>query len=245
MSRVLLIRHAQATLSGRRHQAFSDYDRLSPLGRAQAEHLADELVSSDVVFDRVYVGPARRHRETADAVRAAFGRAERPWPEEVVHDGFAEHDGAALVQRALEAPDFDDRLRELQSLADVADERERLRLYFRAFRHVLRRWARAELPPSVDGGVRWTDFRTRVEQGVQEVLASVEPGGRAAVFTSGGPVGAAVAWCLGLGDEAALELAWTLQNATLTEIVRRGGRTTLERFNAQPRISASALHTHV
>jgi broad specificity phosphatase PhoE len=245
MSRVVLIRHAQATLSGKRHQAFSDYDRLSPLGRTQADHLAEELVSSGVGFDRVYVGPSRRHRETAEAVRAAFERAGRPWPGEIAHEGFAEHDGASVVQRALDTPDFDDRLVELRARSDEATESERLKIYFRAFRHVLRRWAREELPDSVDGGESWADFRARVRRGVEDVLASVEPRGRAAVFTSGGPVGSAVAWCLELGDEAALELAWTLQNATLTELVRRNGRTTLERFNAQPRISASDLHTYV
>lgn len=245
MSRLVLIRHAQATLSGTRHQAFSDYDRLSPLGVTQAEHLAEELVASGVGFDRIFVGPSRRHSQTVDAVRAAFERAGRGWPEEETLDAFAEHDGASVVQRALEAPDFDPSLVRLRERSEEAGEADRLRIYFEAFRHVLRRWSRGDLPGALNGGESWADFRARVERGVERVFASMEPGGRAAVFTSGGPIGSAVAWCLGLDDEAALELAWVLQNATLTELVRRGDRTTLERFNAQPRIAASDLHTYV
>jgi len=245
MSRLVLIRHAQATLSGERNRAFSDYDRLSPLGVTQADHLGMEFVAAGLRFDRVFVGPSQRHRETAAAVRSAFTEAKRPWPEEVTLEAFGEHEGAAVVQRALEAPDFDERLLRLRERSEHADERERLRIYFQAFRHVLRRWAREDLPPSIDGGESWASFRDRVARGVERVFATVEPSGRAAVFTSGGPVGCAVAGCLGLGDEAALEFAWALQNATVTELVRRDGRTALERFNAQPRIAASELHTYV
>jgi broad specificity phosphatase PhoE len=245
MSRLVLVRHAQASLSDKRDQAFSDYDRLSPLGMTQAQRLAEEFVASGALFDHVVVGPSRRHRQTADAVRTAYEAAGRPWPEETVHEGFAEHEGASVVQRALAAPDFDDALVTIRHRIEEAHDAERLRVYFEAFRRVLRLWARGALPDDVDTGERWADFRTRVERAVDSVMGSIEPGGRAVVFTSGGPVGSAVAWALGLDDDSALDLAWTLQNATVTEIVRRDGRVALERYNAQPSLAAVDLHTYV
>jgi broad specificity phosphatase PhoE len=77
------------------------------------------------------------------------------------------------------------------------------------------------------------------------MLAGPEVARTTAVFTSGGPIGSTVAWALGLGDQAALELGWALQNATVTELVQREGRVWLKSFNAHPRIGSAELHTHV
>jgi hypothetical protein len=65
------------------------------------------------------------------------------------------------------------------------------------------------------------------------------------IFTSGGPVGSTVAHALGLGDEQALELAWMVENATVTELLFSGGRTSLKSFNAQPRLGATEMITGV
>jgi hypothetical protein len=65
------------------------------------------------------------------------------------------------------------------------------------------------------------------------------------VFTSAGPIGATVAWALGLGDEAALELAWMVDNATLTELLFDADRVSLKSFNVQPRVGSAELHTYV
>jgi broad specificity phosphatase PhoE len=246
MSRLLMIRHAQATLSAEPNRAFGDYDRLSDLGLRQAEHLGEELAASGTVFDRVRVGPARRHRQTADAVASVYERLGLPWPEVETVEELAEHQGASVVERALERPDHDEellRLREATIVAESADAR--LRLYFQAFRRVTLQWAQGSLPPSLDGQEDWRSFRARVEVGVGRMLAGPEVARTTAVFTSGGPIGSTVAWALGLGDQAALELAWTLQNATVTELVQREGRVWLKSFNAHPRIGSAELHTHV
>jgi broad specificity phosphatase PhoE len=109
---------------------------------------------------------------------------------------------------------------------------------------VTRLWARGELP---DGLVEepWQAFRARVERGVRQILAEAGRGTTVAAFTSGGPIGSTVARVLGLDDERALELAWTVENATLTELLFTEGRVSLKSFNAQPRIGAPELVTYV
>lgn len=246
MSRLILVRHAQATLSRDPTQAFQDYDRLSPLGVRQANHLGEELVSSGAVFDRVFVGPATRHRQTADAVAAAYARLTVPWPEPVTVEELGEHQGARVVQLALEEPDYDEELVRLRAQeADATETDEQTRAYLRAFRHVTRQWVRGELPPALVVEETWQIFRARVKLGIRAILDGAGRGDTVGVFTSGGPIGSTVASVLGLGDEDALEFAWVVDNATLTECLFSGARVSLKSFNVQPRVGSAEFYTHV
>ena len=80
---------------------------------------------------------------------------------------------------------------------------------------------------------------------MRRVFDEAGKGSSVAVFTSGGPIGSTVAWALGLGDEQALEIAWMVENATITELLFSEGRASLKSFNVQPRLSARELITHV
>ena len=259
MSRLILVRHAQASFSPDPARAFEDYDRLSELGHQQAEALGDELVGAGITFDRVYTGPAARQRQTADAVATVYARHGRRWPGLLTSAALAEHDGATVVRRALAEPRYEEeRLRlgialeaaEMRGGSVSADAREAAarvdptRAYFTVFQRVTREWARGELPGSLEEE-SWQDFRARVQAGIRQIIAESGRGATVAAFTSGGPIGSTVAHVLGLGDEAAIELAWTVENATLTELLFTERRISLKSFNAQPRIGAPELVTYV
>lgn len=246
MSRLLLIRHAQASFDAHPDRAFVNYDRLSELGRHQSRALGEELASGGVVFDRVFSGPLERQRETAEETAASFARLGAPWPgiQEVAE--LAEHQGARVVQHALSTePEHEESLQQLFSTPrEDGRHPDVMRTYFRVFRQVTRRWARGEIsPPGVDES--WSAFRSRVEAGMQRVLEESGRGVTVGVFTSGGPVGSTVARALGLDDERALELAWMVQNATITELLFSEDGLALKSFNVQPRIGARHLITGV
>ncbi len=245
MSRLILIRHAQASFSSHPQRAFQDYDRLSELGRRQAEALGDELAAADVSFDRVYSGPAARHRETAEGVATAFGRLARAWPEPITVDELGEHQGARIVRAALDLPEYEEVRTQLDAgIGEGAVDPTLRRAYLIVFRRVTRQWARGELPfPTEEES--WASFRARVEAGMGRILSEAGKGATVGVFTSGGPIGSTVAWALGLRDEQALELAWMVENTTLTELLFSEGRVSLKSFNVQPRLSARELITHV
>jgi broad specificity phosphatase PhoE len=247
MSRLLLIRHGQASFSAHPERAFEDYDRLSDLGRRQAIALGDELVSGGVLFDRVYSGPLVRQRETADGVAAAYERRSKPWPGVVELEEMAEHEGSRVVRHALSTePEHEEALARLLGPGTGGDgeEVELMRTYFTVFRRVTRRWARGEIAPP-DVSESWRAFRARVDFGVRRIVAEAGRGVTVGVFTSGGPVGSTVAAALGLGDEQALELAWMVQNATVTELLFSDGHMSLKSFNVQPRLGAPEMMTGV
>lgn len=247
MSRLLLVRHGQASFDAHPERAFEDYDRLSELGKRQSRALGQELVAGGIAFDRVYAGPLVRQRETAEEVGRVYEEQGRAWPgiEEVPE--LAEHEGSRVVRHALSTEaEHEEALRRLRAPTTgvEGEEVELMRTYFTVFREVTRKWARGEVAaPGVEES--WRSFRARVEAGVRRIIREAGRGVTVGVFTSGGPVGSTVAWALGLGDEQALDLAWMVDNATVTEILFSGDQVSLKSFNVQPRIGAAELITGV
>ena len=59
---MVLVRHAQASLFE------ADYDQLSQRGQKQACLLGQHFARQGLTFDEVYIGPRRRHVQTANLV---------------------------------------------------------------------------------------------------------------------------------------------------------------------------------
>ena len=118
------------------------------------------------------------------------------------------------------------------------------RAFFSFFRSVTRKWARRELPEELVKE-SWQDFRERGGTSVGKGFQALQESATMGVFTSGGPIGSTVASVLGLTDEQALELAWVVQNATLTELLFREGLASLKSFNVLPRLGSPELSTYV
>src|ERR1700746_3762202 len=69
MGVLLLVRHGQASLGT------ADYDRLSDIGRRQAQVTGARLARTDLGIDRMVCGGLTRQRDTAQALLDALG-----WP---------------------------------------------------------------------------------------------------------------------------------------------------------------------
>src|SRR5947209_7842624 len=95
MSILTLVRHGQASYMS------EDYDKLSPLGERQARKLGQYLVHHQIVFDRVFLGPATRHFRTMELVAEAFLAAGLPWPEPVVLNKLDEFDAFLMMKRVV------------------------------------------------------------------------------------------------------------------------------------------------
>ncbi|MBN2437321.1 MAG: histidine phosphatase family protein, partial [Deltaproteobacteria bacterium] len=77
----------------------------------------------------------------------------------------------------------------------------------------------------------WKEFRERVANGLKRVIAENGRGRTILLFTSGGPISAALQTALGLSDEETLRTAWQIVNGSVTKFLYNGEHISLASFN--------------
>jgi broad specificity phosphatase PhoE len=237
MSLLFLVRHGQASFHG------DDYDQLSARGMEQSRQLGLYWTGLNLIFDHVYVGPRRRHRQTLDAVAAVYRERGLSWPEPVKLPELDEHCGQDVLSRSL--PDLiqrDPAIREMKEKLRK-DSPTAQRDYLRLFQKVTRMWVRREL--SLHDLEAWHEFRGRVNRGLAKITGAAGSKKKVAAFSSGGPVAAALGFALNLDDEKTLELSWVVRNAACTEFLFSRGRFSLVTFNAVPHLTDAHLLTFI
>ncbi len=238
MSRLILVRHGQASFLER------NYDKLSPKGEQQSRLLGEYWAGHKIHFDRVYSGPRVRQRETARIVGEAYKKAGVAWPEPVVLDAFDEFQAEAVMERCLpELIEKDDHIRSLHQEFQNASGREaQFKTFQRIFEVVISRWAGGEI--TLTEIEPWADFCARVQGGLAQLSSNGSRGSQIAVFSSGGPVGVALQRALGLSTEATLKAAWMVRNCAYNEFLFSSGRFTLNSYNASPHLSDPGFITY-
>ena len=235
MSSVVFVRHAQASLFG------ADYDQLSVLGQSQARFLGKYLASLDHGFDEVYIGPRRRHRQTAELV---FEQVEGKPPEWVELPQLDEHQVDRLATQHVEklARVFPEVCKLHVDFRGSTIQLERQRSFARLFESIAGLWlaGRCELY----GTESWSDFTTRVNEGIDIMLRRVESGRRVLVFTSAGTIGVALRRALCCPDDVALGLGWRMWNCSLTRFMFSGDRFSLDQFNSMPHMLDQSSWTY-
>ncbi len=238
MSRLVLVRHGQASFLE------ADYDKLSPLGETQSQLLGEHWASRDVKFDHTATGPLVRHRNTARIVAEAYRRAGVRFPEPIAVPEFNECDAERVLRQALPGLlETDEQVRALQDAAGAASTpEERSKSIQRVFEAVIGRWVSGELP--VSGAESWAEFRARINRGISAFMARCGHGATAVIFTSGGPIAAAVERALHLGPLDTLRVMWMSRNSSYSEFLFSGERFTLSAFNASPHLDGTKLITY-
>lgn len=219
----------------------ADYDHLSPLGIEQAQALGRHW-RSHTPPDAVFIGPARRHRDTARWCAEQASGDGQIWPEPEVVPGFDEHDAFNLVRAAV-AQQADDR--ELSGLAALAAApgtvREQSSAFARLFESVMARWLAGTIVlPEIE---TWIDFATRVDAATDVVLARAGKGARVVVFSSVGPIGVLIRRALATTPIDAFRSAWRLRNASITSFLFRAQELTLDELNTVPHLGDPAAWT--
>ncbi|KRE95236.1 hypothetical protein ASG76_06095 [Nocardioides sp. Soil774] len=219
MSRILLVRHGQASFGA------ADYDNLSPTGHEQSRVLGAALAVRGLAPDVVVAGEMRRHAQTASGVLEGGG-----WSCEVSLDaGWNEFD-------------------HLQVLAvhdqPTTEEGESEKAAFqRWFEEATLRWTSGDHDEAYDES--FGAFTARVRSAFDRLVASLPARGTAVVLTSGGPIAWAVASLLADGEDARTDLWLRLNPVSIntgTSTVVCGARgTTLVSFNAHDHLSPDLL----
>lgn len=211
MGQILLVRHGQASFGA------EDYDALSPLGFDQGKLLGTALAARGIAVDAVVHGTMRRHRETAEACAAAAGWDLTP----SVDPGWDEFDFLAVLAAHPPTHEGEPTKAEFQ----------------RWFEEATAAW----IGGATGGGAEsFAGFTVRVSDALARTAALAEDGRTVAVFTSGGPVGWAVAEVLSPGGDPDL---WTrlnrmAVNAALTRLVTGSRGLNLLSYNDQSHLEA-------
>jgi broad specificity phosphatase PhoE len=235
VSRLLLIRHGQASLGA------ADYDVLSPLGGEQADALGRYLARMIDPPHAVYTGPRKRQRDTAGRLVAAARAEAAAFPEPRELAEFDEYPAIALMKDAL--PELSARDPELAALAAAWMSAERgtpdhQRAFELVFQAAMQRWHAGELDhPAVEP---FREFQARVTRGLEHVIEQHPRGSTVLVVSSAGPVGVVTALALGLDTWAGLKTSFIVYNASITELAYRPGELQLRAFNALPHLRERA-----
>ncbi len=238
MSRVILVRHAQASFLE------PNYDKLCATGEVQARLLGEYWARRGVLFSRAWSGPRVRQVQTGRMVEEAYRRLGREFPEVAVMNEFDEYPAEAVLKLGL--PQVLEKSQEVRDLhrafEQAKDTDERKRSFQQMFEAVIGMWVSGELV--VDGVESWQDFCARVDRGIATIVNSTTPAGDSVVFTSGGPIGVAMRRALHLSHADTLQLTWMSRNASFTEFLSSGSRFTLSTFNAHPHLEDESLLTY-
>lgn len=211
MPLVLLVRHGQASFGG------DDYDRLSDLGRRQAEATGRWLADQGLRRPVAVHGSLRRQRDTARLALAAAGHAVEPRTDA----RWDEYDHIGLVRRYAAAHDAGEprSSREFQVVLDAA----------------LTAW----VEHGDEGG--WPAFTAGVAAALAELAADLAPGQDAVVFTSAGAIAAACAGLLGTGAAGLVALNRVAVNGAVTKVAAGRGGLALLSFNEHSHLDGAGV----
>lgn len=202
MGAIYLIRHGQASFGA------GDYDKLSKRGVEQGAVLGRALAARGVKPDHVVCGGMLRHRETAQACLQAMG-LNADWHEDLAWN---EYDHETMVEA------YRPRFRNKAVMAaELAASLHPRRAFQDVFAEAMKRWIAGE--HDADYPETWPAFCARCEHAAQRLPTALGRSKTALVFTSGGPISAVARHLLGLSDERAIRLNWTLANAAVTKLI--------------------------
>jgi broad specificity phosphatase PhoE len=204
MSELLMVRHGQASFGEK------NYDRLSAAGIRQSNLLARHLLSTNQTFDAVYCGTMERQKNTAKELIDCFSGAGIPMPAPVFSADFDEYDSFS-VWNSLVKPVINEDPALSGAFTTALTDKKSFQMVFEA---VMFRWVSGE--HASKGVPSWAGFKQRVISGISKITEAHLSGKKVVVFTSGGPVSAAVQFVLGLSDKKTIELSWQVLNSSVT-----------------------------
>lgn len=210
MSRILLVRHGQASWGA------EDYDQLSSLGESQARTLGAALAAQGITPAVLISGAMKRHQQTAAGVCEGAG-----WELPVsIDDDWNEFDHLQVLAR--------------HPAPEGVDMQSDPRLFQTWFEAAISRWTGGAHD---DYDESFAHFCERVGAALDRAIGGLDRAGTAVVFTSGGPVSWTAATRLDGDAHLWLRLNQVTINASVTSFVVGSRGATLLAFNEHTHLS--------
>lgn len=208
MSKIILIRHAQASLGK------SNYDELSPLGIQQAKILGEYINHAGWQPDRIIAGSLIRHQQTAECILQALPQT----LELESNPGWNEFNFTSLIQCFLRANP--------EQTPKVGD----IRAFFSILKKSMLAWSNNELAVEGEQLESWNSFAERIRQAILDAGAdsSDKP---TLIVSSGGAIAMLLKQILEVNAKTMIELNFQIRNTSFTEIRFKPHRQNLVAFN--------------
>ena len=203
---IVMVRHGQANSAARDE---ADYDRLSDLGRTQAQWLGAHLADTGQRFDQVLTGTMTRQIDTA----RAMGWAQAPRDPRLDEMDYFALSCAMESERGVPAP---------KRPADFAGH----------LPGTIDAWMAGALREAPE---TFAAFSARVGDLLDELGRAP---GRALLVTSGGVISAAIQRALGLDSAAMAKIMLGIENTSMHRLAHGRGGLCVRCFNATPHLDA-------
>ena len=223
MSELVFVRHGQASFGA------ASYDALSERGFEQVRELAKHWLETGESFQAIYSGTLQRQRETATELVAVVKDQVAPQRMKSLN----EYHGDPLIRIYLRDH------AELQGVTlPVAWPIKDNKIFQSVLEAASACWIRDELEPQdCDKGFEyWRDFKRRVFEAVDQIMAAHTGGRRVLVSTSGGVIATALQRVLGFSDQQAIATNWMVHNSSITRVRYGGNRVSVSQFNSLPHL---------
>ena len=236
MSRLFLIRHAQASFLS------ENYDQLSDHGINQAKILGESLASNEFIFDKIYSGTLNRQQHTRQMVEEVYDAQKISFPKVIEEDRFNEYPAeeimTSLGKYLVENNDVAANL--YKKCNDSNSETERHLYFQKLFELILESWVNNDTK-EVNLSISWKDWSNGVRNAIDDIQSQAKSGELIGVFTSGGPIGVSVQTVLDAPEIKAAELNWRVYNCSVTKFTFSAERFSLDQFNDVSYLSPDIL----
>ena len=214
MSRIILVRHGQASFGKK------EYDRLSVLGRTQAGHVGRALADRGIQPSRIVSGSMHRQVDTAAALGEAAG-----WSVPTVTDGAWDEYAHGPILTAYK-PAY----RSMTVMkADLARTLRPMRAFDEMYAVAMDRWVAGAHASDYDEP--FDAFGSRVLGGLRSLAEDLGRAETAVVVSSAGAISWATASALDGGAPVWTRLQRVIANASVTTLTIGGTGPALRTFN--------------
>ena len=227
MSELYLVRHAQASFGA------ANYDQLSDLGHRQSRWLGEHLRKRNIKFDQLVLGDMVRHEQTITGICAGM---QTDGADRTVLPGLNEYNFIAMTESYTQS-NADDPL--IQAIADNPDDK---RHHFRLLRKVLTLWTQdkvANVPES------WSDFKARVLDAQQQIIAMADSGNRILAIGSGGSISTFIGLVIGIPDDNIFDLNLQYKNTAISHFFFNAKKMNLTGFNSTPHLDTNEMEQYI
>ncbi|MBW6487082.1 MAG: histidine phosphatase family protein [Syntrophobacterales bacterium] len=225
MGTIYMIRHGQASFGS------EDYDRLSPKGIIQSRVLAEYLAAVGVAADILYSGQMKRQIDTAKQTVEMYKNAVPPILSPRIEKAFNEYGSQEILLSFVREIVGEESSLPENILQKYAEKKK----FQELFEQALSGWATGKYKK--EGLPTWEEFTSRVWNGIEKIINDHPAGRTILIFTSGGPISAALQRALKLSNEETIRLGWQIANASITKFLYKGDRFTIASFNETAHLS--------